>query len=87
MGLVSSRPQQGLLFETPPSGLVAWASLQHEDWIPRASVPREPYGMCATFYELALEITRDYFFHMLLDEGVIKVHSGSRGKVTGPVTY
>lgn len=34
--------------------------------------------MCATFYELSLEITRDYFFHMLLDEGVIKVHCGSR---------
>lgn len=65
---------------------MAWASLQHGDWVPRASVPIDLLGGYITFNELASELTWCHFFHMPLNEVAIKVHSGSRGKVTDPTT-
>lgn len=56
---------------------VAWASLQHGDWVPRASVPIDRLGMYITFNELASELTWCHFFHMPLNEVAIKVLSGS----------
>lgn len=56
---------------------VAWTSLQHEDWVPRASVPRELYGGCIAFYELAFKII--WVFR--------KGPSGSRKKVTDSTTW
>lgn len=65
---------------------VAWASSQHGDWISRANVSTELNERYVIFYELVSQVTWHPFFHMMLDKGVIKVHSGSRGKTPDPTS-
>lgn len=65
---------------------MVWASSKHGDWISRANVPTELDERYITFHELVSKVTWHHFFHMLLDKGVIKFHSGSRGKVPHPTS-
>ena len=48
----------------PPKA--AWICSEHSDYILSANDPREEPGICALFYDLALEVTHHYLCYISL---------------------
>lgn len=58
---------------------VAWASIYHGGWIPRASVQREKEpGRSYAFYDLTSEVMGRRLYHTLFIDAITNVHPGSK---------